>query len=201
MARQQRDERGQVSVIIIGFALVVLLLIVVVVDAGATYLKRQSLDSLADGAALYVADAAAEGRDVYSGGLGEGDLDLSAGVARAAVHEYLRSAGAYDAHPALRVSVVVRGDRVVVEIVAPVDLPLSLPGGPKRPTVSATGSAVVRPEVPGGIGAGIDVGKIVPFVGIAAYVPERAHSSRRPGGDQRWAAGSRRDRHRQRAHH
>jgi uncharacterized membrane protein len=144
-----RDERGQSSVIIIGFAVVVLLLVVVVVDAGAAYLKRQSLDSLADGAALYGADAAAEGRDVYSGGLGQDDdLDLSSDVAGAAVRDYLRSAGAYDAHPGLRVSVAVSGDRLVVEIVAPVDLPLDLPGGPERPTVGATGSAVVRPEQP-----------------------------------------------------
>ncbi len=150
MARQscrRRDQRGQASVLIIGFAVIVLLLVVVVVDAGAAYLKRQSLDSLADGAALYGADAAAEGHDVYSGGLGHDDLDLSADVARAAVHDYLRSAGAYGAHPGLRVSVAVRGDRLVVEIAAPVDLPLDLPGGPERPTVAATGSAVVRPEL------------------------------------------------------
>ena len=120
---------------------------VVVVDAGAAYLKRQSLDSLADGAALYGADAAAEGRDVYRGGLGHDDLELSADVARAAVRDYLRAGGAYDAHPGLQVSVAVRDDRVVVDIVAPVDLPLTLPGGPERPTVAATGSAVVRPEL------------------------------------------------------
>ena len=100
MTRQRRDERGQASVIIIGFALVVLLLVVVVVDAGAAYLKRQSLDSLADGAALYGADAAAEGRDVYSGGLGQDDLDLSADVARAAVRDYLRSQGRTTRTPA-----------------------------------------------------------------------------------------------------
>ncbi len=143
----RRDDRGQTSVIIIGFAAVVLLVIVVVVDAGAAYLERQSLDSLADGSALYGADAAAEGRDVYQGGLGDRDLDLSVDVARAAVRDYLGSAGAYDAHPGLQVSVAVRDDRVVVEIAAPVDLPLTLPGGPERPIVRATGSAVVRPEV------------------------------------------------------
>lgn len=143
----RRDERGQTSVIIIGFAVVVLLLVVVVVDAGAAYLKRQSLDSLADGAALYAADAAAEGGEAYRGGLGERDLHLSADVARAAVRAYLRDGGAYDAHPGLRVAVDIRDDAVVVEIVAPVDLPLTLPGGPARPTVRATGSAVVRPEV------------------------------------------------------
>jgi hypothetical protein len=95
---------------------------------------------------LYAADAAAEGRDVYRGGLGHGDLALSADVARAAARAYLRAGGAYDAHPGLQVSVAIRDDQVVVDIVAPVDLPLTLPGSPERPTVAASGSAVVRPE-------------------------------------------------------
>lgn len=141
-----RDERGQGTVIIVGFAVVVMMLVAVVVDAGAAYLERQSLDSLADGAALYGADAAAEGRDVYRGGLGHDDLDLSVDVARAAVRDYLRDSGAYDAHPGLRATVAVRDDRVVVDLVAPLDLPLTLPGGPEQPTVGATGSAVVRPD-------------------------------------------------------
>lgn len=142
----RRDERGQVSVTIIGFALVVLLIVVVVIDAGAAYLQRQSLDNLADGAALYGADAAAEGRDVYRGGVGEDDLNLTPDAARAAVRDYLRATGAYAAHPGLRFTVVVRDDRILVDLAAPVDLPLTLPGGPERPTVGATGAAVVRPE-------------------------------------------------------
>ncbi|UMG91596.1 pilus assembly protein TadG-related protein [Nocardioides sp. TF02-7] len=134
------------SVLIIGFALVVAMLVVVVVDASAAYLKRQSLDSLADGAALYAADAAAEGHDVYTGGLGDDDLRLSAGVARAAVRAYLRSTGALAAHPGLTTVVTVDATRVRVTVAAPVDLPLTLPGGPERPVVRAVGSAVVRPE-------------------------------------------------------
>ncbi|MEZ0578445.1 pilus assembly protein TadG-related protein [Nocardioides sp. MH1] len=141
-----RAERGSSSVMIIGFALVVVLLVAVVIDAGAAYLERQDLDSLADGAALYGADAAAEGRDVYAGGLGRQDLHLSADVARAAVGDYLRSTGAYADHPGLHASVTVRDDRVVVEVVAPLALPLDLPGAAVRPTVRARGSAVVRPE-------------------------------------------------------
>ena len=35
---------------------------------------------------------------------------------------------------------------VIVELSAPLDLPLTVPGSPSRPTVSATGSAVVDPE-------------------------------------------------------
>jgi hypothetical protein len=144
-----RDEQGQASVMIIGFAVVVLLLVVVVIDASAAYLKRQSLDSLADGAALYAADAAAEGREVYSGGLGRSDLELSADVARRAARDYLRSTGAYGAHPGLTVVVTVDDTRVRVAVAAPVDLPLSLPGGPEQPVVRAVGSAVVRVSPPG----------------------------------------------------
>lgn len=141
-----RGEDGQASVIIVGFALVVLLLVAVVIDATDAYLERQSLDNLADGAALYGADAAAEGKDVYDGGLGQGDLRLSARVARAAVASYLRDAGAHRSHPGLRYRVSVDGTRVRVDISAPVDLPLAIPGAPERPEVSAVGSAVVRPE-------------------------------------------------------
>ena len=46
-----RDEQGQVTLLIIGFASILLMAIVVVVDASAAYLQRQGLDNLADGAA------------------------------------------------------------------------------------------------------------------------------------------------------
>lgn len=142
-----RGDTGQASVIIVGFAMVILLLVVVVVDASAAYLKRQSLDSLADGAALRGADVAAQGQEVYSGGLDEGDLDLSRAEAHAGVGAYLAAVGATRDHPGLRYTVAVRGERIVVRISAPADLPLRLPGTDVDPTVTATGSAVVRPDV------------------------------------------------------
>ena len=48
-----RDEQGQVTLLIIGFAGMLLMAIVVVIDASAAYLRRQGLDNLADGAALH----------------------------------------------------------------------------------------------------------------------------------------------------
>jgi hypothetical protein len=142
----RREEQGQASLIIIGFAVVILFLVVVVVDASAAYLKRQSLDTVADGAALYAADLAAEGTEVYAGGLGTGDLRLTRGAADRAVRAYLAETGARHKHPGLTYAVQVSDTRVVVRLTAPVDLPLHLPGGPERPQVNATGSAVVRPE-------------------------------------------------------
>lgn len=143
---KRRGEAGQASVIIIGFAMVVLLLVVVVIDASAAYLTRQQLDSLADGAALHGADQAAQGQEVYSGGLAEGDLDLSRPEAHDAVGAYLADVGARRDHPGLRWSVTVQDERVVVRISAPADLPLRFPGVDLDPTVTAAGSAVVRPD-------------------------------------------------------
>ena len=148
-ASSARDQAGQTTVMVIGFAAVILLLVAVVTDASAAFLERQGLDTLADGAALHAADRAAEGRDVYGRGVGEGDLDLSPAAARAAVGEYLRSVGAYDGHDGLSASVTVDGDTVRVRLSGRVDLPFTIPGGPESAVVSSTGSAVVRPETPG----------------------------------------------------
>jgi uncharacterized membrane protein len=51
---------------IVGLAVVAIMLIGVVVDASAAYLRRSGLDSLADGAALAAADGV-QGRQVYEG--------------------------------------------------------------------------------------------------------------------------------------
>ena len=59
---------------------------------------------------------------------------------------YLRDVGATSDHPGLRAVVRVQGDRVVVELVAPVDLPLGVPGVAEVATVRSVGSAVVDPE-------------------------------------------------------
>ena len=54
------------TLLIIGFAGILLMAIVVVIDASAAYLQRQGLDNLADGAALYGADLGL-GRDLRAG--------------------------------------------------------------------------------------------------------------------------------------
>lgn len=142
-----KDEQGSVSVLVIGFAFVLALVIAVVVDASAAYLQRQGLDNLADGAALRGADLGATGQDVYAGGVGAGSLELTPALARVAVGRYLADVGAYRRYPGLSYAVRVDGDdAVIVRITAPLDLPLTVPGSPSRPTVSAIGSAVVDPE-------------------------------------------------------
>lgn len=143
---RRRGETGQVSVLVIGFAAVLLLGIAVVVDASAAYLQRQGLDTLADGAALRGADLGATGEDVYEGGVPTGELELTTAKAKAAVHRYLAEVGAYRRFPGLSAHVVVTRTTVEVRLTAPVDLPLSIPGSPDRPTVGANGAAVVHPD-------------------------------------------------------
>lgn len=140
------SQRGSSTPLIIAFAAIILMLVAVVVDASAAYLEHQRLDALADGAALQGADLGAQGSDAYDGGLAAGDLSIARKEAEQAVRKYLRDVGAAADHPGIRAVVRVRGDRVVVELEAPVDLPLSLPGAPKNPSIRSVGSAVVDPE-------------------------------------------------------
>lgn len=143
-----RDERGQTTVLIVGFAVVLMMAVAVVVDVSAAYLQRQGLDNLADGAALVGADAGAQGEDVYDGGLGEDRLALFEAEARQAVDDYLAQTGARRAYPGLgrTVDVDAATRTVRVRITAPLDLPLTIPGSPARATVSAEGAAAVSPE-------------------------------------------------------
>jgi hypothetical protein len=81
-------ERGQATVLIIGFTVVAVMMVAMVVDASAAYLRRTALDSLADGAALAAADGI-QGRQVYEGGLGH-RAEIDPVVARRVVAEQRR---------------------------------------------------------------------------------------------------------------
>jgi hypothetical protein len=138
--RRRDEESGQVTIMIIGFAVILLMAIGVTVDASAAYLARQSLATLADGAALAGADQL-QGATVYDGGLGE-RVPIDVNTARASVAEHLRATGAYADHPGLAASVDVAGDRVIVRLTAPLDLPIRVEGITAT-TVGASGSATV----------------------------------------------------------
>ena len=59
---------------------------------------------------------------------------------------YLSDVGAYGDHPGLTFAVEVTGNRVVVTVAAPVDFPLTVPGGPATARISASGCAIVDPD-------------------------------------------------------
>lgn len=133
-------ERGQVSVLIVGFAIILILAVGVVVDSSSAYLQRQSLDNLADGAALAAADEV-RGDPLYTGGLAD-RVPIDAEIAAQAVQAFLRRIDAYADHPDLRFVVSVRDRSVIVDVRSPLDLPITV-GGITESSISATGSAAV----------------------------------------------------------
>lgn len=144
----RRDEKGQTTVLIVGLAVVLLMMIGVVVDVTAAYLHRQGLTNVADGAALAGADAGSRNEEsLYGEGLGSATrLEQQRAVAESAVADYLRSIGAQADYPGLtwEVGLDPSRDSVVVSIRAPLDLPLTVPGSPERASISARALAVVH---------------------------------------------------------
>ena len=137
---RQRDE-GQMSVLIVGFAIILLLAVGLVVDSSAAYLHRQSLNNTADGAALAGAQEV-RGAGVYGVGLDGERAPLDAAQVRGAVADYLRDIGAYADHPGLTFRVSVDGRAVVVTMRAPLDLPINVKGVTDT-DVGARGSAAI----------------------------------------------------------
>jgi uncharacterized membrane protein len=120
-----RDQRGQITILLLTFAVCLILAISAVIDIAASYLRRQAGTSLADGAALSASDAAAA-VSVYS----EADfVAIDEPAARDAVNAYLRSVEAYAAYPGLHVDVSVHGFRITVALTMPYQLPVHVPGG------------------------------------------------------------------------
>ena len=100
---RRRDEHGQVTLLIIGFAGILLMAVVVVIDASAAYLQRQGLDNLADGAALYGADLGSAG--IYEQGLDGERLTQQEAAVEVAVRDYLARADAGARYPGIDVGV------------------------------------------------------------------------------------------------
>lgn len=137
----RRAESGQTTLLLVGFLVVAAMMVGVAVDASAAYLRRQGLDSLADGAALAAADGV-QGRQVYEGGLGE-RARIDPALARTLVTDYLVAVGAVRQYPGLRYAVDASAERVVVRVSAPLDLPITPPGWAERPVISATAASYV----------------------------------------------------------
>ena len=137
----RRDESGSITPLIVGFALIVAVLVAVVVDASAAYLRRQGLDSLADAAALAATDGL-QGDSVYTRGL-DARVEIDPQAARRHVEDYLRATGALDRYRGLTWDVTATRTTVVVRVATPLDLPLHVPGVGERATVTGTAAAVV----------------------------------------------------------
>jgi uncharacterized membrane protein len=128
-----RDERGSITVMSIGFLLLIGALTVVVVNASAAFLQRQELNNLADGAAL----AAADGLDAAAF-YERRQLVLSVSDVRSLVLQHI--AGSDARLTALEVD----GDRVHLRLTRRMDLPLVPPGWVDRTVVVADADAWLR---------------------------------------------------------
>jgi hypothetical protein len=136
-----RDEHGSVTPLIIGFTVVVALLVAVVVDASAAYLRRQGLNSAADAAALAATDGI-QGEEVYTRGLGE-RAEIDPVTARRHVADHFAKSGIHRRFPGMDYAVETTDNTVVVRIVAPMDLPLRVPGVGTDVRVTGTAASVV----------------------------------------------------------
>lgn len=136
---RSRDEAGQLTALIVGLAVCLLLVVVAVTDVSAAYLRRQSALSLSDSAALAATRAAAVG-SIYHSGAHE-FVPIEQHQALLAVQAFLRSTGAYTHYPGLRAQVHVVGTRVIVHLEMPYRLPISVPGVAAVTQIHATSAA------------------------------------------------------------
>ncbi|RLV49845.1 hypothetical protein D9V37_08130 [Nocardioides mangrovicus] len=133
-----RDERGSVTPLIIGFTLILLVLVAVVTDASAAFLRRQEMDSLADASALAATDGL-QGDQVYTRGLDHEQAEIDPVAAQRYVQDYLARSGARSAYPGLDVRVVTDTNVVRVRLSAPLVLPFHVPHA--GPSTTVTGDA------------------------------------------------------------
>ncbi len=128
------------SVLIVGFAVVVLMMVVVVTDISKVFLVRRDLDATADGAVLAAANGLAA---IYAQPTGEGNATLDPEEARRLTAEYLDSVGAGNRFSGLDWSTDVTGTTVTVTLSTSVDLPFEPPGWQGSTDVAADAAAVV----------------------------------------------------------
>ena len=138
---RRRDDRGSVTPLIIGFTIVVALLVAVVVDASAAYLRRQGLNSAADAAALAATDGI-QGEQVYTHGLGE-RAEIDPAAARRYVADYFATSGVRRRFPGLTYAVETRADTVIVRVRTSLDLPFRVPGVGTDVPITGTAASVV----------------------------------------------------------
>jgi Flp pilus assembly protein TadG len=138
--RHRRDERGQMTVLIIGFTAVLLMMVVVVTDISKVFLVRRDLDATADGAVLAAANGLAA---IYAQpGAGQ-NAEIDPDEARRLTAEYLDAVGADATFPGLDWSAEVDGATVIVHLTSEVDLPFKPPGWQGSADLASDAAAVV----------------------------------------------------------
>lgn len=135
---RRADDRGQITMLVLGLFGIVLLMVAVVTDLTKAYLVHADLTATADAAALAAADGV--GKRVYAGGL-NGPAEIDRGEATALVEDYLARWIESDRYRDLEWSVDVAGNRVVVRMSSQAKLPFMVPGSDGTATVTTEASA------------------------------------------------------------
>lgn len=142
------SDEGTVLLLIIGLVVVAALLVAVVTDVSALYLKRRDLIAAADGAALAGAQSVDE-ESIYLGGLpAAGPVPLDERAAEQAVRDYLAEAGLLG--PRLKLEISTTGTTVSVALATRVQLPIASTvtaglAGTAPVSASATARTAVMP--------------------------------------------------------
>jgi hypothetical protein len=143
MSRRGQDD-GQITLMIIGFVMIVVLAVGVVANAAKVFVYRRSLASWADGAAIAAAQSVAEDV-VYAGGTVE-VLPISATGARRVVDDYVDRNRLADRFEDLHVAVGIDPAAATVTVEFGVRVPLVLSGDAAGLPVSAAATATAPLE-------------------------------------------------------
>jgi hypothetical protein len=128
------------TVLIVGFAAIVLLMVVVVTDISKVFLVRRDLDSTADGAVLAAANGLAA---IYAQTGNGGNAQIDPDEARRLAADYLDTVSASERFDGLDWSADVTGTTVTVELTSSVELPFTPPGWQEDADIASTASAIV----------------------------------------------------------
>ena len=133
------SDDGQVTLLIIGFVMIVVLLVGVVANASKAFVYRRSLASWADGAAVAAAQNVAE--DVVYTGQALDELPISAAGARGAVADYVARHGLAERFEEFDTSVIVDPTAATVTVAFRARMPFALAGEVGGVTIGAEARA------------------------------------------------------------
>ncbi len=123
LSRLRSDDSGQLAIMIIGFAVIVMMFVTLIANTSKAFLWRRSLSSWADAAALAATQTA--GEDViFDGGL-TGNLPVDEAAAETFVVDYLDRQHLAERYPDLSVDVAVDQSTGVVTVTLSATMPLA----------------------------------------------------------------------------
>lgn len=120
--RLRSDESGQLAIMIIGFAVIVMMFVTLIANTSKAFLWRRSLSSWADAAALAATQTASEDV-IFDGGL-TGNLPVDEAAAEAFVVDYLDRQRLAERYPDLSVDVAVDEAAGMVTVTLAATMPL-----------------------------------------------------------------------------